>query len=71
MISEKDCVVSEDGRLYEIFNERFINVTKNFDLKTGIILTIQVFPKLMKRLMIILVLIFFPFRKKKCQFKFN
>ena len=29
MVSEKDCIVSDDGRLSEIFNEHFFNIIKN------------------------------------------
>ena len=33
MISEKDCIVSDDRRLSEIFNTHFINVTKTSTTK--------------------------------------
>ena len=39
MISEKDCIVSDDRRLSEIFNTRFINITKTLNLKPSIIST--------------------------------
>ena len=39
MISEKDCIVSDDRRLSEIFNTRFINITKTLNLKPRIIST--------------------------------
>ena len=34
MISEKVCIVSDDGRLFETFNEHFINIT--IDVKVSI-----------------------------------
>ena len=37
MISEKDCIVSDDNRLPEICNEHFIIITKTLDLKQSII----------------------------------
>ena len=52
MISEKDCMVSNDRRLSEIFNEHFISITKN----QVSFLLLQVFLKLLKLLKIILVL---------------
>ena len=39
MISEKDCIVSDDRRLSEILNEHFTNITKTLDLKPSIIST--------------------------------
>ena len=39
MISEKDCIVSGERRLYQLFNEHFINITKTLHLKTSIIST--------------------------------
>ena len=39
MISEKDCIVSGDRRLPEIFNKHFIYITKTLDLKPSIIST--------------------------------
>ena len=39
MISEKDCVVSDDRRLFKIFNRHFINTTKTLNLKPSIVLT--------------------------------
>ena len=39
MISEKDCIVSDDRRLSETFNGYFINITKTLDLKPHIIST--------------------------------
>ena len=37
MISKKDCIVSDDRRLSEIFNTHFINITNILDLKPSII----------------------------------
>ena len=56
MISEKDSVVSDDRRLSEIFNTRFINITKTLALKPGIISTTKSLPKIIKLLKIILAL---------------
>ena len=47
MISEKDCIVSDDRRLSEIFNEHFINITKTLDLKPSIISTTTSLPKIL------------------------
>ena len=46
IISEKDCIVSDDRRLSEIFNEHFINITKTLDLKPSIIATTINLPKI-------------------------
>ena len=48
MISEKDCIVSDDRRLSEIFNEHFINITKTLDLKPSIILTTTSLPEILE-----------------------
>ena len=56
MISEKDSVVSDDRRLSEIFNTRFINITKTLAPKPGIISTTKSLPKIIKLLKIILAL---------------
>ena len=37
MISKKECIVSNDGRLHETFNEYFININTIVDLKPRII----------------------------------
>ena len=39
MISEKDCIVSDDRRLFKIFNTHFINITKTLNLKASIVPT--------------------------------
>ena len=39
MISEKDCIVSDDRRLFKIFNTHFINITKTLNLKPSIVST--------------------------------
>ena len=54
MISQKDCIVSDDRRLSEIFNTQFINITKTLDLKPSIISTNKSVPKFLKLLKIIL-----------------
>ena len=56
MISEKDCVVSDDRRPSGIFNEHFIDIAETLDLKPSIFLPLQVFPKLLKLLKIIAAL---------------
>lgn len=38
MISKKDGIVFDNGRLSEIFNAHFINITKNLDLKPSTLL---------------------------------
>ena len=71
MISEKDCIVSDDRRLSEIFNEHFINITKTLDLKPSIISTTTSLPEIVetfkdhpsiKKI--------FSLRRGECQFKF-
>ena len=48
MISEKDCIVSDDRRLSEIFNKHFINITKTLDLKPSIISATTSLPKIIE-----------------------
>ena len=70
MISEEDCIVSDDRRPSEIFNTYFINITKTLDLKSSIISTnnsvpeiIETFkdhPSIKKN---------FSLRREECQFK--
>ena len=48
MISEKDCIVSDDRRLSEIFNEHFINITKTLDLKPSISPTTTSIPEIIE-----------------------
>ena len=48
MISEKDCIVSDDRKLSEIFKEYFINITKTFDLKPSIVSTTASLPEIIK-----------------------
>ena len=48
MISEKDCIVSDNRRLSEIFNEHFINVTKTLDLQPSIISTTTSLPEIIE-----------------------
>ena len=48
MISEKQCIVSDDRRLSEIFNEYFINVTKSLGLKPSIISTTTSLPEIIE-----------------------
>ena len=72
MISEKDCIVSDDRRLSEIFNTHFINITKTLDLKPSIISTsknvseiIETFkdhPSIKN---------IFSLRREECQIKFH
>ena len=72
MISEKDCIVSDDRRLSEIFNEHFINITNTLDLKPSIISTTTSLPDLIetfkdhpsiKKI--------FSLQREECQFKFH
>ena len=69
MISEKNCLVSDDRRLFEMFNEHFININKTLDLKPSIVSTTTSLPKIIesfkdhpniKKM--------FSLRKKECQF---
>ena len=53
MISEKDCIVSDDKRQSEIFNTHFIDITNSLDLKPSIIFSTKVLPKLLRLLKII------------------
>ena len=46
MILEKDCIVSDDRRLSEIFDGHFINITKTLDLKPSIIPTTASLPEI-------------------------
>ena len=39
LIPEKNCIVSDDRRLSEIFNTHFVNITETLDLKPSIIST--------------------------------
>ena len=72
MISEKDCIVSDDRRLSETFNTHFININKTLDLKPSIISTNKSVPKIIET--------FedhpsirktFSLRKEECKFKFH
>ena len=72
MISEKDCIVSDNRRLSEIFNEHFINITKTLDLKPSIIYTTTSLPEIIeafndhpsiKKI--------FSLQREECQFKFH
>ena len=72
MISEKDCIVSDDRRLSEIFNEHFINITKTLDSKPSISPTTTSIPEIIetfkdhpsiKKI--------FSLRREKGQFKFH
>ena len=72
MISEKDCIVSDDRRLSETFNTHFININKFLDLKPSIISTNKSVPKIIET--------FedhpsirktFSLRKEECKFKFH
>ena len=45
MILEKDCAVSEDRRLSEIFSGYSINITKTLEIKTSIISTTTRLPE--------------------------
>ena len=72
MIPEKDCIVSDDRRLSEIFDEHFFNITKTLDLKPStipittslpeIIDTFKDHPSIKKIL---------SFRREECQLKFH
>ena len=48
MISEKDCIVSDDRRLSEIFNTHFINISKTLELKPSIISTTKCLPEIIE-----------------------
>ena len=72
MISEKDCIVSDNRRLSEIFNEHFINITKTLDLKPSIISTPTSLPEIIetfkdhrtiKKIS--------SLQREECQFKFH
>ena len=70
--SEKDCIVSDDRRLSEIFNTHFISITKTLDLKPIITSTNKSVPEIIetfkdhpsiKKI--------FSLRREECQFKFH
>ena len=72
MISEKDCIISDDKRLSEIFNTHFINITKILDLKPSIISTNKSVPEItetfkerpsIKKI--------YSLRREDCQFNFH
>ena len=48
MISEKDCIVSDDRRVSEVFNEHFINTTQTLDLKQSIMSTATSLPEIIE-----------------------
>ena len=54
MILEKDCKVSDDTGLSEIFNTHFLNITKTLDLKPSIISSNKSVPGIIELLKIIL-----------------
>ena len=54
MILEKDCKVSDDTGLSEIFNTHFLNITKTLDLKPSIISSNKSVPEITELLKIIL-----------------
>ena len=72
MISETDCIVSDDKRLSETFNEHFIKMTKTLDLKPSNISTTTSLPEIIeafkdhrsiKKI--------FSLRREACQCKFH
>ena len=72
MISEKDCIVSDDRRLSEIFKTHFINVTKTLDLKPSIIFTNISVPEISETFKDHLsIKKIFSLRREECQFKFR
>ena len=72
MISEKDCIVSRDRRLSEIFNEHFINITKTLDLKPSIISTTTSLPEIIETFKDHpCIKKNFSLRREECQFKFH
>ena len=72
MISEKDCIVSDDRRLSEIFNTHFINITKTLDLKPSIISTNKSVPEIMETFKYHpSIKKKFSLRREECQFKFH
>ena len=48
IISEKDCIVSDERRLSQLFNEHFINITKTLHLKPSIISTTTSRPEIIE-----------------------
>ena len=73
MISEKDCIVSDDRRLSETFNGYFINITKTVDLKPHNISTTTSLSELTKTFedKILALTKNFSLRREKSQFKFQ
>ena len=72
MISEKDCTVSDDRRLSEIFNTHFINITKTLDLKPSIFSTKKSVPEIIETFKDHpSIKQIFSFEREKCQFKFH
>ena len=72
MIPEKDCIVSDDRRLSEIFDEHFFNITKTLDLKPSIIPITTSLPEIIETFKdhssIKKIL---SFQREECQFKFH
>ena len=72
MVSEKDCIISDDRRLPEIFDGHFINVTKTLDLKPSIIPTTARLPEIIETFKDYpSVKKIFTLRREECQFKFH
>ena len=72
MISEKDCIDSDDRRLSEIFNKHFINITKTLDLKLSIISITTSLSEIIDTFKDHpTIKIFFSLRREECQFKFH
>ena len=72
MISEKDCIASDDRRLSETIYAHFISITKALDLKPSIISTNKSVPEIIetpkdhpsiKKM--------FSLRREECQFKLH
>ena len=72
MTSEKDCIISDDRRLSQIFNEHFINITKTLDLKSSIISTTTSLPEIIETFKDHpSIKNIFSLRREECQFKFH
>ena len=70
VISENDCIVSDDRRPSETFNEHFINITKTLDLKPSIISTTTSLPEIIETFKDHpIIKKIFSLRRGECQFK--
>ena len=71
MLSEKDWKVSYQRRLFEIFNEHFIYITKTLNLKASTISITTCFSEIIDAFNDHSSTIHFFLREEQCQFKYQ